>query len=221
MSSSLPHRIGIIAEDDSDVESARVLIRRISKRDDIGVKRFVGQGCGRINRKCQSWASTLRLKGCRHLIIIHDLDRKHLAALRYQLEQAIYPSPITPYLICIPIEEMEAWWLSDPEAIRKALNLRVTPRVKGRPQDILSPKEHIGQLVRVCSQKTKKYLNTEHNAKIAEHVSLTKLRTCTSFIPFQAFVSDYFVAAKKECQAQPSAAPLPSAPRTGPTEGAR
>ncbi len=191
MSKARPPRVGIIAEDDSDVAAAKVLIRRLAKSDNIGFKKFVGQGCGRIKRKCQSWANTLKIKGCRYLVLIHDLDRNNLDALRTNLEAAISPSPIMPYLICIPIEEMEAWWLSDPQAIRKALNLQVTPKIKGHPQSIASPKEHIGTLVRQCSNKTKIYLNTEHNAKIAEHLSLSKARQCDSFIPFCDFVTKH------------------------------
>jgi len=191
MSNKRPPRVGIIAEDDSDVAAAKVLIRRLAKRDSIGFKKFVGHGCGRIKRKCQSWAITLKIKGCRYLVLIHDLDRNNLDALRTDLDAALSPSPITPYLICIPVEEMEAWWLSDPQAIQKALNLKVTPEVKGLPQSIASPKEYLGKLVRQCSYKTKTYLNTEHNAKIAEYLSLSKAKKCDSFIPLCDFVAKH------------------------------
>lgn len=188
--SKCPLRVGIIAEDNSDVDAAKILIRRIADKNNIGVKRFVGKGCGRIKRKCSSWARTLKSKGCKYLILIHDLDRNDLRALTTNLEAAISPSPITPYLICIPVEEMEAWWLADPLAIRKALNLDVTPKVKGQPQNIFSPKEHIGALVKKCSKK-KMYLNTKHNEKIAQHLNLNKAKNCDSFMPLFAFVTEH------------------------------
>ncbi len=186
-------RVGIIAEDESDVDSARVLIHRITGNDRVAVRKFVGKGCGKIKRKCNAWASTLKTKGCRCLIIIHDLDRKDLDVLRQNIEASISPSPIEPYLICIPVEEMEAWWLSDPKAIQEALKLNRTPKIKGNPEQITSPKEHIGILVRQCSQKTKVYLNTKHNAKIAEHLSIAKAKKCNSFVSFYNFVTKYMI----------------------------
>lgn len=192
MSRKKPLTVGIIAEDNSDVDAAKILIRRIANQDNIGIKRFVGQGCGRIKRKCQAWARNLKLRGCKYLIVLHDLDRNELQQLQSELDKAISPSPISPYLICIPIEEMEAWWLTDPQAIKKALNLTGALRISGRPQDIKSPKEHIGYLVKKCSNKTKVYLNTEHNSTIAKHLDLGKARLgCDSFIPFYDFVYEH------------------------------
>jgi hypothetical protein len=191
MSKLKSHRVGIIAEDESDVDSVKVLMHRISENHAIDVKKFVGKGCGRIKRKCRSWASTLKAKGCRCLILIHDLDRNDLVQLRQRIEDAVSPSPIQPYLICIPVEEMEAWWLSDPQAIKLALNLRKTPNVKGHPEDIASPKERISALVRHYSDKTKVYMNTEHNAKIAVYLDLGKAKRCHSFVPFFDFVTKH------------------------------
>ena len=88
---------------------------------------------------------------------------------------------------------MEAWWLADPEAIRKALKLQKAPTIKGRPQNIKSPKEYISTLVRRCSQKKKDYLNTKHNAGIATHLDFTKAKQCDSFVPFFDFVTEHMV----------------------------
>jgi Domain of unknown function (DUF4276) len=181
-------RVGIIAEDVSDVDAARVLIRRIARRTDIGFKHFAGKGCGRMKGKCKAWAQALRAKGCGYLILIHDRDRRRLAELRTELEQAISPCPIKLYLICIPVEEMEAWWLADPNAIQKALNLARSPSVKGVPEQIPSPKERIERLVKVCSGGRVLYLTREHNWRIAEHVDLDKVRRCVSFLPLSSFV---------------------------------
>jgi hypothetical protein len=188
MSNGKHVRVGIIAEDESDVDAARVLMRRIAGSDRIGVKKFVGKGCGKIKRKCNSWASTLKAKGCKCLIVIHDLDRNGLVELREQIADALAPCPIDPHLICIPVEEMEAWWLSDPTAIHKALKLDTTPKVKGHPEKIASPKEHIGDLVNRCSKNRKVYLNTEHNAAIAAELDFERAKRCDSFTPFFAFV---------------------------------
>jgi len=200
MSKARAIRVGIIAEDNSDVDAAKIIIHRIAKSDNVGVKKFVGQGCGRIKRKCGAWASILKTKGCHYLILIHDLDRNDLDDLRLKIEEAVSPCPIEPYLICIPIEEMEAWWLADPKAIRTALKLDKIPKVKGNPQHIASPKEHIGVLVRKCSKNKKVYLNTKHNAKIAAYLDFSKAMRCDSFVPFFDFVTEHIASSSPERQ---------------------
>lgn len=180
--------VGVIAEDDSDVDSATVLIRRISGKSNVGVKRFVGKGCGRINRKSRAWATNLKQRGCSLLILIHDLDRNRLAELRIKLEQSLDPSPIGEYLICIPVEELEAWLLADPVAIRKALKLPKTPKIKGHPEDISSPKEYLEALVRRITQGEKVYDHTRHNEKICKELGIDRVLRCPSFKEFHEFV---------------------------------
>lgn len=182
-------RVGIIAEDISDVNAVKILIRRIKNRDNIGIKKFVGQGNGRILKKCRSWASILKIKGCHSLILIHDLDKKDLDELRKDLMEVLLPCPINKYLICIPIEEIEAWWLSDPEGIKTALNLTTVPNVRGNPQNISSPKEHLSTLVKRCSKNTRVFINTKHNERIAATLNIAKIMKCPSFIPFFNFVN--------------------------------
>src|SRR5690349_20206340 len=120
--------IGLIAEDNSDVNSLRILIHRIAGNSKIGVRSFVGNGCGLLRRKCKSWAAQLKDKGCSILILVHDLDRNDFADLLNQLRIAIAPCPIGDYLICIPIEELEAWLLSDSLAIKNTMNLAKAPK---------------------------------------------------------------------------------------------
>jgi hypothetical protein len=187
--------IGIIAEDDSDVDSIKVLMKRIAQTEALSVKKFVGRGCGKIRRKSKSWAEMLKSKGCSSLILIHDLDRNNLGKLKRQIEQSITPCPIEKYLICIPVEEMEAWWLSDPQAIQKALKLATLPKVSDHPERINSPKEFIGGLVKKCSENKKIYLNTKHNEMIAAALDIEKAMRCESFISFYDFVSRYITVA--------------------------
>lgn len=189
MNKSKSFKIGIIAEDDSDVDAARVLIRRISNNKDVEIRKFVGRGCGRIKRKCMAWANILKTKGCRYLILIHDLDRNNLTELKMQIDSIMNPCPIANFLVCIPIEEMEAWFLADPNAIQAVFNLPKPPIIKGHPQSISSPKEKIGDLVKKYSNKKQIYLNTKHNYKIAEHLDFNKAKRCDSFVPFHNFIA--------------------------------
>ena len=188
MSKSKHFYVGIIAEDESDVDAMRVLIERIAESESICIKKFVGKGCGKIKRKCNSWASTLKAKRCQCLILIHDLDKNHQTELKKQIEDALSPCPINPYLICIPVEELEAWLLADPDAIYAALNLDKIPKIPHNPESIKSPKEHIGTLVKRCSSNQKIYINTKHNKTIAEKLNIDKAKHCKSFIPFYQFV---------------------------------
>lgn len=192
MSKKLRSPVGIIAEDDSDFDSARALIRRISSNNNIGFHKFIGKGCGKIKRKCHAWSTELKRKGCATLVLIHDSDGNNLIDLRQKLESALAPAPIKKHLICIPVQEFEAWLLSDPDAIKIGLNLRKKPVVKGPPERINSPKEHLGLLIHRASNGEKIYLNTEHNVKIAEKLSVDKTRDlCPSFGPFYEFIQKH------------------------------
>jgi hypothetical protein len=93
--------VGIIAEDDCDVDSIRTLIHRIKNNTNIGVRKFVGKGCGKINRKSNAWANQLKQKGCTTLILVHDLDAHDLVELNERIRTALEPSAINNYLICI------------------------------------------------------------------------------------------------------------------------
>jgi hypothetical protein len=181
--------VGVIAEDDSDVDSIRVLLHRLAQNEDIGIKRFVGNGCGRIKRKCHAWSEDLKRRGCSLLILVHDLDNRQLNDLMQQIRRALDPCPIGRHLICIPVQELEAWLLSDPDAIKSSMNLNRTPNVGAPPETIDHPKEYLGELILRASDGEKIYINTRHNPRIAAALSITRaLASCPSFVPFRNFV---------------------------------
>lgn len=189
MSKCAIRSIGIIAEDESDFCSIRILIQRLANTESISMKRFLGKGCGKIKRKCNSWANQFIIKGCSHLIIVHDLDTNNVKLLYEQISNALNPNPFKNYLICIPVQELEAWLLSDPEAIRKGMKLRKTPKIKYHPESINSPKEYLEKVVHQASDGEKIYIPTNHNEKIASELSLKKAKKCSSFIPLSEFIS--------------------------------
>jgi hypothetical protein len=181
--------IGIIAEDNSDFESSKILIKRIIKKENIRFKKAIGNGCGKIRRKANDYSSDLQKRGCNLLILLHDLDRFNLLDLKKELEEKLETAPIDNYFVCIPIEELEAWFLSDPNGIKHALNLKRAPNIKGLPEHILSPKEKLEELVSICSNKEKIYLNTKHNELIASKISIDKAKEkCISFKQFHDFL---------------------------------
>ncbi len=78
-------KVGIIAEDDSDADVVREMMLSLLRPHRIGFKRFVGNGCGKLRRKCGAWAAILVRQGCPWIMVVHDLDvydERRLRALR-------------------------------------------------------------------------------------------------------------------------------------------
>lgn len=183
--------VGLIAEDDSDVSVVEVLIRKIARKH-FKTKQFVGRGCGKIVAKCRSWAIALGQRGCSLLIVLHDLDQRQEPALRTSLVDALNPCPIAHHAIVIPVRELEAWLLADHEAINRAMKLARPLNQIADPQGVARPKERLRDLIYSRSNHTTTYVNTIHNIRIAEQVSIARVRArCSSFGPFEQFVSRY------------------------------
>ncbi|WP_153393415.1 DUF4276 family protein [Chryseobacterium vaccae] len=189
--SKLPKKIGIIAEDESDVEAVKELIKRITGKNNIGFKHFVGRGCGKIKRKADDWANQLKQRGCSVLILIHDLDKNKYEDLYEIIHKSIHPFAISKTLINIPTEEMEAWFLADENGLKNALNLKKKPKTYHHPETVKSPKEVLGKEIEKASNDTKIYLNTKHNLLIAKSIDIDIVKNkCKSFKSLHKFVVD-------------------------------
>lgn len=180
-------KVGIIAEDNSDVESFRILLRKINPARVFSIKRFVGNGSGKIKRKCKDWAVQLKRMGCQCLLVVHDLDRKDVIKLRYELVTAINPSPINDHIILIPSEELEAWLLCDAKALRYVFSLKRLPNVPSNPEQIRDPKGYLRDLIWRLSNKTRHYINTVHNPQIIEQAEVKSLRRCSEFKKLEGY----------------------------------
>ena len=182
-------QIGIIAEDDSDVDCLKSFIKRILANKQVSFKKFVGQGCGKISKKAHAWAEIFKAQGCTSLILLHDLDRNNKTSLLKKLNESLLPSPIEKYLICIPIEELEAWLLSDANAIKQVFNINQNISLPANPETTNSPKEFLGKFVRKETNKKVDYINTRHNLKIAEIIDISLIfDKCSTFQQFQNFI---------------------------------
>ncbi len=185
-------KIGIIAEDDSDIQVVNEILSKYLSVNEYKIKKFVGNGCGKLRQKCQSWTENLFRQGCAHVLVFHDLDRNNENELRELLKKKVPPSSYPNSLIVIPIEEMEAWLLSDSNALKETFSLNKKPKHIGNCESIPSPKEHIAKLIWGIGKK--RYLNTAHNSKIAKYTSLGNLRRCNSFIPLDKYIQDQIIA---------------------------
>ncbi len=130
-------KMGIIAEDDSDFEVVRKFTLGLLNPHNVGFKRFVGGGCGKLRRKCAAWALNLVSQGCSWIIVVHDLDQSNENQLRDQLTNAIAPAKIKASVVLIPRREIEAWLLYDAGAIAKAFKKSQRPQLPGNPKCFL------------------------------------------------------------------------------------
>lgn len=178
-------KIGIIAEDDSDVAVLRELTLSLLKPQNVGFKRFVGDGCGKLRRKCAAWARIPVQQGCPYIVLIHDLDVYNEKELRARLEGAIHTAEAKVKVVLIPKREIEAWLLYDGQAIARAFKGAQPPHLPGNPETIADPKKHLRDLI--WKKYRKEYLNTVHNAPIARHINIALLHKSPSFSPHIAF----------------------------------
>lgn len=183
-------KIGVIAEDNSDLDVIYELTCKIIKENQFSFARFVGHGSGRLRRKCRAWAQNLSDRGCTHIIVVHDLDRSVEHELRSLLQAQLENLHFETSIVLIPIEEVEAWLIADPMALKAVFNMNKAPKVPKRPETIQSPKEYLARLVRKDSKA--QYLNTVHNRRIASALALSSLERCPSFQPLPGFLERIF-----------------------------
>lgn len=184
--------IGVIAEDESDVDVIKVFIEKIAGLD-FYVERFLGRGCGRIKNKCRIWTQNLKEKGCSVVILVHDLDDNDHDHLQNDIYIRLSPILVKDYFICIPIREIEAWLLADEQAIRRAFHLTGELKRISNPESVVRPKEKLRDLINMKSEGKTVYVNTVHNKKIAKEIDLINLRRCSSFFSFENFIKSLFI----------------------------
>jgi hypothetical protein len=178
--------LGVIAEDDSDVEVLREITLVLLKPQSVGFKKFVGDGCGKVRRKCGAWAANLARQGCRWLVVVHDLDMHNEKELRSHLTNSIANVRTKASIVLIPKREIEAWLLYDGKAIASAFREAQPPPLPGNPESLSDPKKHLRDLI--WRRYGKRYLNTVHNPMIAKHIKTSLLKGSLSFKPHFEFV---------------------------------
>ena len=160
----LSKTFGLIAEDDTDIEVVKEIFAKFFEQSQFSTKKFVGRGCGKLKNKCGVWAENLFRRGCNYVFVFHDLDKNDYNELKRSLELKVCPTEYPNSLIVIPVQEIEAWLLSDSLAIKKVFNLSATPKIRKNLEAIESPKEYLKKLVWRSGKK--RYLTTAHNKKL-------------------------------------------------------
>jgi len=196
-----PVRIGLLAEDETDCDALEVLVRRIATETNgsrPAVKKFGGHGCARLRNKAEPTLRAMVREGCTAAVLVHDLDRDPIngqlndpRALRADLERIVVP-PGLSRLICIPVEELEAWFWSDPRVIQNV------GRDKGKasvsPHLIKKPKEALINLSRGANRKPR--YRTSDNPRLAELLDLSLCADrCPAFRDLRDFIRGLVAAA--------------------------
>lgn len=186
----MSNKIGIIAEDESDVKVIYNILSIYCSENSFKIRKKVGKGCSRIKSKCYKWATLLTELGCKHILLFHDLDEDDLEKLKCNLEKKVDIKNNKHVLVVIPVKEIEAWLLSDMLAIKNTFSLMKLPKSISDTERIDRPKEFLRDIVNKYSKGKITYLNTIHNEKISLKISKTSLRKCPSFIPLEKYINN-------------------------------
>lgn len=178
--------IGVIAEDNSDVDVVKEILGKYSHSGAYKVKKYAGGGCGSLQRKCGEWAKLLVAQGCKHLLVVHDRDRHEREFLRRTLRAKIPIGDFPNSLVVIPVEEIEAWLLADERALGVVFETKRPFKRIQNPEAVQSPKEMIGRIVDKSCKKI--YVNTAHNLRLAKAAELQCLRRCPSFVELDEYL---------------------------------
>ena len=174
---------GVIGEDKSDVDTLKILIRRLTDNEGVCIKGKGYNGCAQMLRKGAKQLKLLSELGCDRFIVCYDADQQN-PQLRYEkvVQNVVKPSGLWSLMcILIPVQELEAWILADVSAGSKIFNDWNVKEIRN-PENINSPKEYLEKLSKKGSKP--RYSHATHNAKIAMYLDLKKVkRKCPSFLP--------------------------------------
>ena len=183
--------IALIAEDETDCNTVRTIIHRVLGKS-VRTKRWASKGSSILRSKLEPKLKLLSAKGCDAFIIIHDLDRNPQnnslndeKKLRKILEDLSSCIPGSNKHICIPVEELEAWFWSDPKVVK------YVGKGKGKenasPHLISRPKEALMKLS--CGENRKPRYSTNMNNELAEMLDLAVCSArCSSFEKLLSFL---------------------------------
>jgi hypothetical protein len=174
--------IALIAEDNTDCEAVLKIIHRVLGAE-VKTKKWASKGCGSLTKKLRAKLKLLSTEGCNIFIVVHDLDRNPQngslndeQVLRSKLEELSSEIESLKKHICIPIEELEAWFWSDPEVIKYLGGEK--GKSHPNPHEIKSPKEKLIKLS-VGDNRKPRY-STNMNVELAERLNL---KICSARCP--------------------------------------
>jgi hypothetical protein len=167
-------KIALIAEDNTDCEAIRKIVHRVLSPN-VTTQKWASKGCSTLRRKLTAQMKELSRQGCNIFIIVHDLDRNPQngslnkePALRSKLEALSSEIESLKKHICIPIEELEAWFWSDPGVLEYLGGEKGKAHVN--PDQIKCPKEELMKLS--IGKDRKPRYSTNMNVELAARLDL-------------------------------------------------
>ena len=184
-------KIALIAEDETDCAAIRKIVHRVLGTE-IATKKWASNGCSALKKKLTAKLKVLSSEGCNIFIVVHDLDRNPQngtlnkeAPLRSKLEALSSEIESLKKHICIPIEELEAWFWSDPEVVKYLGGEK--GKAYPNPHEIKSPKEKLIALS--VGENRKPRYSTNMNFELAARLNLALCSDrCPSFKDFLKFL---------------------------------
>jgi hypothetical protein len=182
----------IIGEDRSDINTLKVLVRRLANDNSISIHGKGYEGCAQMLRKgaVQLAMFSRAPMNCKRFIVCYDSDGNNPSDRRKEvISKILVPSGVDgAFCVVIPVEELEAWILADLQAVNHVIKGWKPTEDYANPEREKDPKELIERLSR-DSKKVPRYSNAVHNERVAVHVNLAKVADrCPSFVPLVEFV---------------------------------
>ena len=182
---------GLIAEDDSDVEMLKILIRRLAYNSSLPINQKGYDGCGQMLRKGAARLRLLADLGCTRFVVCYDADGPDRAAREKELvEKVIGPSKLAraSCLTLVPVQEIEAWIFADVDQAVPHVISSWHPDDVTNPEGIPSPKEELERRSR-DSKRRPRYAYTTHNPQVARYLDLDRVsKKCPAFRVLERFV---------------------------------
>jgi hypothetical protein len=178
-----------LGEDDSDIETLKVLIRRLADDQKIAIRGKGFDGCGKLLKEGWKYLKSLPELSCSRFVIAHDADQRNSKEVEHILrDKIIKPSGVeTSICLLVPVQEIEAWLLADVEAVSNIFK-GWKPKPETNSESKPHPKEYLEKLSRDAGGRPR-YLHAIHNQQLAKHINLGKVsKSCPSFRPLEQFV---------------------------------
>ncbi len=190
-------RYGIMGEDRADVDTLKVIVKRLASDHSLSSPVFHPKGYHGWSQMFDKGIAQLKLFDalqCQKIVICFDADGPEEKAQerRKKIEsELISPSEIrVPCCALVPVQELEAWILADLESVRKITTSLKVPKPFLSPERLASPKERLIKISRCPITRKGRYDPPQHNERVASYLDLQLVEAkCPSFCGFVDFVT--------------------------------
>lgn len=172
---------GVIVEGKDDQEALPKIIRKcFSEHIDVEVRKAGGgyNFMSKFRGFLEEFKHIKQGKPCDKALVIRDADNKDIKKLKDNMKERIkgrsYPFEVNFIII---VQELEAWFLADEQAISSVTNFTI-PRISNQIEDIFDPKQ---ELEKILNNKGI-YYTPKIAGEIAEQLNLSTTKNrCPHF----------------------------------------